>query len=160
MILSDVTIATQMFEAIQKDFKFPLKDRLHIAPETKLYRVGEDVDLWNQARTSDYQYHVFWDGEFICFLNTRMTKEQLYLDFWRGFQKAYEEHRIFINPKMYEIKEQERKAKEKAELEAKEAAAPKATTKEEKLVKEAVRRAKVEGKKKKIEKSLIVTKSS
>lgn len=149
-MITDLTIASQMFDLIQRDFKFNIKDRLHIASESKMYRVGEDRSLWQDAKTGNFTYQVYWDGEFICFFDVTMSKQKLYLDFWKGFQKAFEDKKIHINKGMYEIDEQKRKDEEKANKKE----LPKATTKEEKLVQEAVRRAHAPKKKK----SSIITK--
>lgn len=137
-----------MFDIIQQDFKFNIKDRLHIASESKMYRIGEDQQLWQDAKLGNFKYQVYWDGEFVCFFDVTMSKQVLYLDFWKGFQRLYEEKKIFINKKMYDIQEEQRKAKEKALEEEKTKALPVAKTKEEKMVVEAIKRAKNEGKRK------------
>lgn len=132
------TPASQLYDRIANDFNFSVKDRLHIAADVAMFRKGEDEGIWKQAKTGEFEYEVYWDGEQISSFSVNTDKDVAYRDFWLGFQKAYQDKRIFINPVMYEIEKEYTKKQEKEKKDRLEALGKKARTPEEKLVHEAI----------------------
>lgn len=134
------TPAYELFDLVQKDFAFPLKNRLHIAAEVAMYRKGEDESVWKQDRSGQYEYQVFFDGEFVCFFDMKEDKKVAYVKVLKGLRDLYQQKKIFWNESLYEIFKP--KPVEEPQL-------PEATTKEEKIIKELVVRAKKQRTKKK-----------
>lgn len=140
------TLGNQLFDMVQKQFGFTIKDRFYVVAETKLYRKGEDKELWSQDKTGKYTYQTFFDGEFLCFIADTMSKEDAYLAVMKSLLKAYQDKKIYWNTFLYEVdqkKKKEEKAKKDDEFEN---IGKKATTKEEKLVHEAFKRIRKENK--------------
>ena len=138
--MSAMVQAKSIFELMEKDFKFSIKDRLVVVPEVQMYRIKEDIAIFDQANTGRYIFQVFFDGEFVCALGNDMSKERSRIDILKGLKRLYSADKIHWNKKFYEEKEAAIKAKaasDKAELEKKFA---KAKTPEEKLVVAAVKR--------------------
>lgn len=86
---------------LQKDFGFPLKNRLHVAAEVKMYRKGEDEGIWNQAKNEQFEYQVYFDGQFICYLSINESKKGAYYKALKGIFEAYKDKKIYFNQRMY-----------------------------------------------------------
>jgi len=133
MAVSWITPAQDVFDRVSLDFDFSLKNRLNIVSELDKYRWKEDESVWKQKRgKSAYQYEVYFDTEFVCFFGSDEGIDRAYLKVLEGILKLYKEKKIFWNLDLYEVYYPT--VKPEAEV------LPKATTPEERLVKEAVRR--------------------
>ena len=133
MAVSWITPAQDVFDKVQRDFQFPLTNRLQIVSELDKYRWKEDESVWKQKRgLSAYQYEVYFDGVFVCDFGSDAGLDKAYLAVLEGLLKLYKDKRIFWNKELYEVyyptpKNEPPKLKE-------------ATTPEEKMVKEALER--------------------
>lgn len=122
---------TQLFDRVQRDFAFPLKDRLRIISELEKYRWKEDESVWSQKRgITKEQYEVYFDSEFVCFFGLEETQDQAYLRVMENILRLYKDKKIYWNTVLYEVNAP-KKVEEKL---------PEATTPEEKLLREAVKR--------------------
>lgn len=131
MDINWLTPKTQVFDRVQRDFAFPLKDRLRIVSELDKYRWKEDESVWAQKRgRAPEQYEVYFDGEFLCFFGLEESQDQVYLKVMENILRLYKAKKIFWNPIMYEINKP-KKVEEKL---------PEATTPEEKIFREAIKR--------------------
>lgn len=131
MDISWLAPRTQLFDRVQRDFAFPLKDRLRIISELDKYRWKEDESVWSQKRgLTKEQYEVYFDGEFVCFFGLDDSQDQAYLRVMENILRLYKDKKIYFNPAMYEINAP------KADV----VPLPTANTPEEKLLREAVKR--------------------
>lgn len=99
---------------VQGDFGFPLKDRLHIAPEIRMYKPGEDESIWRQQKEGTWEYQVFFDGEFICYLSINDSKQTAYWKTLKGILEAYKSGKIHFNQRFYHEDEEKYRAQQKA----------------------------------------------
>lgn len=136
MAISWIAPKKQIFDRVQKEFAFSLEKRFRIVAELEKYRAGEDESVWKQKKgASPYQYEVYFDGEFVCFFGLEDSEDQVYLRIMENILRLYKDKKIFWNPVLYEVNKP--KVEEKL---------PEATTPEEKLLREAVKRSKKKGK--------------
>lgn len=118
--LSAITKASVIFELIQVHFGFSLKNRLHVVPEVAMFRIGEDESIWKQAKTGKYDYQVYFDGEFLCWIDDADTPEVGWYKFITAFRDKYKAGRVHLDEKLYELdamhaKKLEKEKKEKTE---------------------------------------------
>lgn len=133
MAVTWITPAQDVYDRVALEFDFPLKDRLKVVSELDKYRWKEDESVWAQKRgRAAYQYEVYFDAEFVCFFGSDEGIQRAYLKVLEGLLKLYKEKKIFWNKELYEVYYPTVKPVEDT--------TPAATTPEEKLVKEAVRR--------------------
>lgn len=125
------TLSNHIFDMIQKEFAFPLKDRLHIAAEVDMYRKGEDESIWRQDKNEDYSYQVYFDGEFVCFFDVKENKTVVYIKIMKGLKDLYQQGKIHWNKSLYEFD----KPKVKEEIKM-----PKADNPVDKIIQEAIKR--------------------
>ncbi len=136
--LSAYTRAHAIHERIQKDFAFPLKERLHVAPEVAMFRIGEDESIWKQAKDERYEFQIYFDGEYISSAASSDSMDFIWLAFLKGFKEKYKAGKIHLDPNIYKIEEEARKAEERAkQLKAAEGIIKNASSPEEHLVNEA-----------------------
>lgn len=140
------TLGKQLFDMVQKQFGFTIKDRFYVVAETKLYRKGEDKELWAQDKTGKHTYQTFFDGEFLCFITNTMTPKDAYLAVMKALLKAYQDKKIYWNTFLYEVDQKKKKEEEVKKDNELEDVGKKAKTKEEKLVHEAFKRIRKEKK--------------
>lgn len=127
------TMANSLFTRVQSQFGFSLKDRLHIAPDVLMFRKKEDESVWKQDKSEMYEYQVFFDGEFVCFTSVRETLDMAYYKVMKGLLDLYKNKKIYWNKDMYELVRMPI-IKPAPDL-------PKATTPEDKIVQEVIRKA-------------------
>jgi hypothetical protein len=132
--VSSFTPALKLFDLMQKDFKFSIKNRLVIVPEVDKYRIKEDESIFNQVKTEKYDYEVYFDGEYVSAFNIDDKPERARIGVLKGLKTLYKAGKIHWNLFLYDIDKQ--KAKDKAELEKvqRKAKRKKPKTKEEKIV--------------------------
>lgn len=125
---------------------FPNADkRIRIIAETVKYNWKEDESVWNQKKGKTApQYDAYFDGEFICFVDSSKGTQFNYIEFMEGLKKLYKDGKIYINKEMYDIKEAEEKAKRKEDV----LIVPKAENEAEGLIVESIKKsAKKKGRK-------------
>ncbi len=131
MVISWLAPKKQLFDRVQREFQFSLENRFRIIAELEKYKAGEDEGIWKQKiGQSTYQYEVYFDGEFVCFFGLEDSEDVVYLRVMENILRLYKDKQIFWNPILYEVNK----------LKPVEEKLPEATTPEEKLLKEAVKR--------------------
>lgn len=133
--------ARKVLEMMQGDFGFPIKDRMGIIPEVEMFRIKEDESIYNQAKTEKYDYHVMWDGEFVCFFNISEHPQRVRVNILKGLQRLIKEEKIYWDVREYERIYREKKDRDRLEAENRESLRKSAKTEEEKMVHEAFKRA-------------------
>jgi len=104
MKMDTLTPKKTIFELMQRDFAFPLKDRLHIVAETEKYKWREDESVWKQKKDkAPLQYEAYFDGEFVCFFGTQMTELEAYCEVLKGIRELYKSGKIHWNKELYEF---------------------------------------------------------
>jgi len=139
--VSAFTPASKMMEIMQSDFGFPIHNRLAIIPEVDMFRIKEDKSIYEQVKSEKYDYHVTWDGEFVCFFNITDHPQRIRIKILQGLKTLINEGKIFWDIGEYDRIAKEKKERERIDTEARESARVKPTTPEEKIVHEAIRRA-------------------
>lgn len=109
--MDTLTPKQAIFDLVQKDFSFSLKDRLSIWADVDKYHWKEDESVWNQKRgNSALGYEVHFDGEFVCFFDTGDSETSAYIKVLEGIKDLYSKGKIHWNKEMYEFdKPEERK---------------------------------------------------
>lgn len=88
----------EFIASIQHHFQFDISKRVSLIADVNHFKYLEDQSVWNQARQkTPNTIEVYWDGVWICDFNDRQTKDQINLNFLRGFTKLYEEGKIYLN---------------------------------------------------------------
>lgn len=83
---------------IQKEFNFPIEDRLAVVLDTDHFKSSEDHSVWLQAQgKAPKMAEVYWDGEWIIDFALETEKSIVMALFWNGFYKAYTNGRIRLN---------------------------------------------------------------
>lgn len=141
------TLGKLLFDRLQKDFKFSIKDRFYVVAETKMYRKGEDEKLWKEDKTGNLTYQAFFDGEFLCFFTNKMSLNDAYVSVLKSLLKAYKDKKIYWNTFLYDLDDKKRKDEVIKEEQEFESIGKKATTKEEKMIHEAIKQTRKEKKK-------------
>jgi len=119
--------------------------RISIWAETDKYRWKEDESVWKQKRgMTPNEFEAYFDGEFICFMKESDGLNYNLILFLNKIKEMYRLGKIFVNQEMYKVREAEEQAKQEA---AKKIEVPKATTPEEKIVLEVLKRTVKKGKK-------------
>jgi len=126
---------------MQGDFGFPIQNRLGIIPEVDMFRIKEDKSIFDQVKSEKYDYHVMWDGEFVCFFNIDDHPQRVRINILKGLKRLIQEGKIFWNIKDYDTQAKDKKESERIEKENRESKRAKPTTKEEKMVHAAIRKA-------------------
>jgi len=139
--LSSFTPGQKIIELMQKDFGFPIHNRMVAYPEVGMFRIKEDKSIYEQVKSEKYDYHVTWDGEFVCFFNITDHPQRIRIKILQGLKTLINEGKIFWNIGEYDRIAKEKKERERIDTEARESARVKPTTSEEKIVHEAIRRA-------------------
>lgn len=102
------SLPKELERMLQKDFSFAIHNRLHIAPEVKMYR-DDDQSIWQQKKDEKYEYQVHWDGEFICNVSVHNSKETAYYLVLKGIFEKYREGKIHFNLAKYTEDEERHK---------------------------------------------------
>lgn len=112
------------------DSKINFDKRIRVLSDLLLFKPGEDRSVWQQ-KTGDLPeyFTVYFDEEYICGFNANDSIEYATLEFWKGFKQAYKDGKIHLDPN---YKEPEVKAPVQKKR--------KATTPEEKMAEEVVKR--------------------
>lgn len=139
--LSSFTPAQRLYDIIQKDFGFPIKERLHIAPNVAMYNLRDDVSVFTQSMTGKYEYEVYFDGEFVCYFNIMDHPQRARIKVLKGLSRLFSEEKIHWNLNKYEEIRREKKQKEIREKEERDKKRPKFKTKEQKKVEYSIRKA-------------------
>lgn len=137
--MSVQSLPEEVERMVQRDFDFSLKNRLHIAPEIRMYKPGEDVGIWTQRRNDAWEYQVYFDGEFICFLSINDSKNAAYYKVMKNLLEAYKSKKIHFNLRLYAEDSERRKEYEKNNKPQNPIKSPK--TSEEKMLHEVFERA-------------------
>ena len=96
-------LAKSLFDRIQKDFKFSLKDRLRIVADEHMFRVNEDEGLWKQKKEGKHSYQVYFDNVFVSFVDSDMSEATAYLVTMKEILKLYKEKKIHWNTFLYDL---------------------------------------------------------
>ena len=96
-------LAKSLFDRIQKDFQFSLKDRLRIVADEHMFRVNEDEGLWKQKREDKHSYQVYFDDVFVSFVDSDMSENTAYLVTMKEILKLYKEKKIHWNTFLYDL---------------------------------------------------------
>lgn len=129
--MNTLTPKKQIFDRVQKDFEFSLKDRLSIWAEVDKYHWKEDESVWKQKRgKASLEYEVHFDGEFICFFSLSDSEDEAYIKILEGIRDKYKDGKIHWNKELYEF---DKPKEDVVEL-------SKPTTPEEKILTEVVKK--------------------
>lgn len=125
-------------------FKVPdFSMRMGIWSETEKYRWKEDESVWNQVKgLAKEAYEVYFDGEFVCFFDLSMTMEQVVIEIMQGMSKLFKEEKIYLNPETYRVIAKQKAEEQKIIDDALKTKVRNASTPEEKILGEALLRAK------------------
>lgn len=132
--LSSFKPAQQAMELMQKDFGFPLKDRMIIIPEVDRFRIKEDESITAQVKSEKYEYEVYFDGEFVCFFSITEHPQRVRIKILNGLKDLIKNNKIYWNLKKYEELEEEEKQRRRDKKHRLETLAKKFNSPEEKLV--------------------------
>lgn len=92
--------------------------RVRILAETDKYHWKEDESVWRQKRGIDSKvYEVYFDGEFVCFVDEAQGEQAAWREFIEKFRDLYKIGSIFVHEAMYKVKEAEAEAKAKKSME-------------------------------------------
>ena len=85
--------------------------RLAVVAETEKYKYKEDESVFDQwkGKTAP-KYECYFDGEFVCFIDSSKGKQESLVDFLTGMKDLFAQGKLFVNEEMYEIKAAERQA--------------------------------------------------
>ncbi len=136
--ISSFKPAQQAFDLMQKDFGFPLKDRLVIVPEVDMFRIKEDESVTEQVKTEKYEYQVYFDGEYVCGFGVAQHPQRVRIEILKGLQRLIQDDKIFWDQRKYEELEEAHKQAKRDKRLRMDAIAKKFTSPEEKLVVEAI----------------------
>lgn len=132
--MSSFKPAQQAFDMMQKDFGFPLKDRLIIIPEVDRFRIKEDESISDQVKTENYEYEVYFDGEFVCHFGVSQHPQRVRIEILRGLQRLIKDDKIYWDLKKYDLLEEAQKKEKRDKRHRMDTIAKKFTSMEEKLV--------------------------
>lgn len=138
--LTAYPVIQKAIDMMQKDFGFPLKDRLVIIPDVEKYRIKEDESITNQVKTGKYEYDVYFDGEYVTSFSIMDHPQRVRINILTGLKRLILENRIFWDIKKYEELEERRKQEKKDRRHRLDTIAKKFKTSEEKLVVTAIER--------------------
>lgn len=120
--------------------------RIRVWVETEKYRWKEDESVYNQKKGKTApQYEVYFDSEFVCFIDSEKGKSMALITFLEAIRDLYKQEKIYINTEMYQVKQavEEEKNRKLTTIELQ-----KPTTPEDKMLTEIVKKsAKKRGKK-------------
>ncbi len=133
--------ARKLFDLMQLDFAFSIKNRLVVIPEVDKYKIKEDSSIFDQVKKEKYEYEVYFDGEYVSGFNTTENPLVARINVLKGLKRLYSEGKIHWNQKQYELDKMVAKEAEKAKKQKRESKRKKLKTKEEKLVEIGIRKA-------------------
>jgi len=126
--------AKLVVKLMQKDFQFPIDERLIVIPEVDKYRIKEDESIMDQVKTSQYEYDVYFDGEYVCGFSISQHPQRVRINILLGLKRLITDGKIYWDKMKYkELEENERQAK-RDKIHRMETIAKKFTSPEEKLV--------------------------
>lgn len=126
--------AQQAMDLMQKDFGFPLKDRMIIIPEVDRFRIKEDESITAQVKSEKYEYEVYFDGEFVCGFSVAQHPQRVRIEILKGLKQLILDNKIYFDKKKYELEAEEIKKAKIEKRERLERIAKQFTSPEEKLV--------------------------
>lgn len=126
--------AQDAFDMMQKDFGFSLKDRLVIIPEVDKFRIKEDESITAQVKSEQYEYEVYFDGEFVCGFSVSQHPQRVRIEILKGLQRLIQDDKIYWDQKKYELLEEAEKQAKRDKRNRMDTIAKKFTSPEEKLV--------------------------
>lgn len=127
---------------------FPKADkRVYVLAETDKYKWKEDETIWNQKKGKTApQYEGYFDGEFVCFMDSAKGKQHNLIEYLQGIKKLYQQGKIFVHQEMYDVKLAEANKKKEDLI------VPKARSEAEGLIVESIKKSAKKRKRKVIEK--------
>lgn len=126
--------ARMIMKLMQKDFQFNIDDRLFVIPEVDKYRINDDESIQNQVKTYQYEYDVYFDGEYVCGFSVSQHPQRVRINILLGLKRLITEGKIFWDKMKYqELEEKARQAK-KDKMHRMETIAKKFRSPEEKLI--------------------------
>lgn len=132
--MSSFKPAQMAFDMMQKDFAFSIKDRLIIIPEVARFRIKEDASIMDQVKTENYDYEVYFDGEFVCHFGVSQHPQRVRIEILKGLQSLIKADKIYWDLKKYDLLEESEKQAKKDKRHRMNTIAKKFTSPEEKLV--------------------------
>lgn len=138
--LSAYPVVQKLIDIMQRDFGFPLKDRMVIIPDVEKYRIKEDESITNQVKTGKYEYDVYFDGEYVASFSITDHPQRVRIHILRGLQQLIKDEKIFWNPMRYKVRREQEKEKKRDKRHRLDTIAKKFKSSEEKLVVEAIER--------------------
>lgn len=127
-----LSVKDRLISELGKSFdpKINFDKRIRVLSDLLIFKPGEDKSVWKQKTGELPEYFtVYFDEEYICGFNANDSIGYATLEFWKGFRQAYIDGKIHLDPN---YKEPEVKAPAKKKR--------KATTPEEKMAEEVVKR--------------------
>ena len=129
-----------VIEMMQKDFEFPIKERMAVVADVDMFRIGEDSSIHGQAKSGKYEYGVYFDGEFVCFFSLTDHPQRVRIKILNGLKELVKEEKIFWNKHLYEVKAKEKAKNKRDRIEAVKQVGKQFKTSEEKLAVAAIER--------------------
>lgn len=115
-------IADDLKRVLENNLPFRIPDfsqRVRITADIDKYRFGEDESVWSQKMgRSLHNFEVLFDGEFVCFFDLSQTEREVVIKMLSGLRSLFQENKVFLNPKMYEVAKEERQAKDIVEIDS------------------------------------------
>lgn len=114
-----------------KDVHF--EDRIKVISDTSMFKWKEDESVWKQKKgLSKTMYQCYFDGEHMCTFEEDENLDQIALDYFKTFKEKYQKKMIRLSPKDYKLEQEVKKLDPLKDV--------KATTKEEKMALEIVKK--------------------
>lgn len=119
-----------------------LKDRISVKLDVDQFNSKEDESVWLQKKNkAPFVCEVYFDDVWMCDLHETYTHSKMILEYFKGFQVAYDQEKIRLNKELgIQLRKMEEEAKKQADLDLKKSieALP-SSTPEEKASKEIVK---------------------
>lgn len=138
--LSALGPANFIIDLMQKDFEFPLKERMAVVADVDMFRIGEDASVHGQAKSGKFEYGVYFDGEFVCFFDLIDHPQRVRIKILNGLKELIKEEKVFWNKHLYEVKSKEKEKNKRDRIEAVKQVGKQFKTSEEKLAVAAIER--------------------
>ena len=140
-----MTVEQQVKNEIAQHFDrmVDIENRLYVVSDLYKFRWKEDESVWGQKRgKADKYYEITFDGEHVCGFDESETMAQVMVKFWKGMKELYQEGKIRLNKFLAdeEKKKREEEVKNQKKDRIKRIDNIKASTPEQKIAKEVVKR--------------------
>jgi len=96
-----LNVKDQLIRELSSSFEPKIKfdSRIKVMSDLLMFRANEDVSVWRQKQGLVPEYFtVYFDDEYICGFDSSRSVKHAVLQFWQGFQKAYQDGKIHLDP--------------------------------------------------------------